>query len=176
MLVFGCTLAHINAILRHCTTSVTGEFPSQSPVTRSFCAFFDLRLNKLLNKQSWCWWFETPSHSICRHYNGYFCYNWWLMANMLWNMGLKTIYGRREAMLPVTNKCDRDHNHLCIISWEIYHYMIYIWYILYLLLRYSLSMFAMNDIIIAMSLRLVLSDTLWRNHAKYLMHDWPLTR
>ena len=31
---------------------VAGEFPSQTPVTRSFDAFFDLRLNKQLSKQS----------------------------------------------------------------------------------------------------------------------------
>ena len=40
---------------------VTGEFPKQRPVTRSFDVFFDMRLNKQLNKQSWGWWFETPS-------------------------------------------------------------------------------------------------------------------
>ena len=33
-------------------TPITGEFPSQSPVTRSFDVFFDLRLNKRLSKQS----------------------------------------------------------------------------------------------------------------------------
>ena len=32
---------------------VTGEFPSQRPVTWSFDVFFDLRLNKPLSKQSW---------------------------------------------------------------------------------------------------------------------------
>ena len=42
---------------------VTGEFPSHRPVTRSFDIFFDLRLNKRLNKQSRRRWFETPSHS-----------------------------------------------------------------------------------------------------------------
>ena len=31
---------------------VTGEFPSQRPVTRSFDVFFDLRLNECLSKQS----------------------------------------------------------------------------------------------------------------------------
>ena len=31
---------------------VTGEFPSQRTVTRSFDVFFDLRLNKWLSKQS----------------------------------------------------------------------------------------------------------------------------
>ena len=44
---------------------VTGEFPSQRPVTRSFDVFFDLCLNKRLSKQSWVWWFETPSRSGC---------------------------------------------------------------------------------------------------------------
>ena len=49
---------------------VTCEFPSQRPVTRSFDVFFDLPLNKRLRKQSWVWWFETPSCSLWRHYNG----------------------------------------------------------------------------------------------------------
>ena len=48
---------------------VTGEFPAQRPVTRSFDAFFDLRLNKRLSKQSWGLWFETPSRLLWRHCN-----------------------------------------------------------------------------------------------------------
>ena len=48
---------------------VPGEFPSQRPVTRSFDVFFDLRLNKWLSKQSWGWWFETPSRSLWRYCN-----------------------------------------------------------------------------------------------------------
>ena len=48
------------------TSPVIGEFPSQRPVTRSFDVFFDLRLNKRLSKQSWDWWFETPSGSLWR--------------------------------------------------------------------------------------------------------------
>ena len=47
----------------------TGEFPTQKPVTRSFDVFFDLRLNKRLSKQSWGWWFETPSWSLWRQCN-----------------------------------------------------------------------------------------------------------
>ena len=35
----------------------------------SFGAFFDLRLNKRLNKQSWGWWFETLSHPLWHHSN-----------------------------------------------------------------------------------------------------------
>ena len=38
-------------------------------VTRSFDVFFDLCLNKRLSKQSWGWWFETPSRSSWRHRN-----------------------------------------------------------------------------------------------------------
>ena len=48
---------------------VTGEFPTQRPVARSFDVFFDLRLNKRLSKQSRGWWFETPSWSVWRHCN-----------------------------------------------------------------------------------------------------------
>ena len=47
----------------------TGEFPSQRTVTRRFDFFFDLRLTKRLSKKSWCWRFETPSHSLSRHCN-----------------------------------------------------------------------------------------------------------
>ena len=48
---------------------VTGEFPAQRPVTRSFDVFFALRQNKRLSKQSWGWWFETPSCPLGRHCN-----------------------------------------------------------------------------------------------------------
>ena len=48
----------------------TSGFPAQKPVTRSFEVFFDLHLNKRLSKQSRCQWFETPSHSLWRHWNG----------------------------------------------------------------------------------------------------------
>ena len=47
---------------------VTGEFPSQRSVTRSFDTFFDLCLNKRLSKQ-WGWWFEKPSFPLWRHCN-----------------------------------------------------------------------------------------------------------
>ena len=51
---------------------VTSEFPSQRPVTRIFDVCFDLRLNKRLSKQSWYWWFDTPSRPLWRHGNGIF--------------------------------------------------------------------------------------------------------
>ena len=49
--------------------SVTGEFPSQRPVTQSFDVFFDLRLNKRLSKKSTHRWFETPLCPLWRHCN-----------------------------------------------------------------------------------------------------------
>ena len=38
-------------------------------MTRSFDAYFDLRLNKRLCKQSWGWWFETLLCPLWRHSN-----------------------------------------------------------------------------------------------------------
>ena len=60
-----------SALLDLCVgnSPVTGEFPSQRPVTQSFDIFFDLRLNWCLSKQSWGWWFETPLLSLWRNCN-----------------------------------------------------------------------------------------------------------
>ena len=60
-----------SALLALCAgnSPVTGEFPAQRPVTRSFDIFFDLWLNKRLSKQSWGWLFETPSHPLWRYCN-----------------------------------------------------------------------------------------------------------
>ena len=62
-------LETFSALLALCAgnSPVTGEFPTQRPVTRNFDAFFDLRLNKRLSKQSWDWWFETLSDALWRH-------------------------------------------------------------------------------------------------------------
>ena len=61
----------IFALLALCAgnSPVTGEFPSETPVTRSSGVFFDLRLNNRLNKQSWGWWFEMLSLPLWRHCN-----------------------------------------------------------------------------------------------------------
>ena len=50
-------------------SSVSGDFPSQRPVTRNSDVFFDLHLNKPLSKQSWGLWFEMPLRSLWRHCN-----------------------------------------------------------------------------------------------------------
>ena len=56
----------ISASLACCAgnSPVTGEFPSQRPVTRNFDGFFDLR-----HELVWGWWFETPSRSLWRQCN-----------------------------------------------------------------------------------------------------------
>ena len=60
-----------SALLAICAgnSPVSGEFPTQRPVTRSFDIFFDLRLNKRLSKQSWSWWFETLACPLWRQCN-----------------------------------------------------------------------------------------------------------
>ena len=52
-----------------CWPFVWGIHRSQRPVTRSFDIFFDLLPNNRWTKQSWGWWFETPSRSFWRHCN-----------------------------------------------------------------------------------------------------------
>ena len=51
---------------------VPGELLAQRPVTRTFDVFFDLRPDKRLSKQSWGWWYETPSHPLWRHCNAWY--------------------------------------------------------------------------------------------------------
>ena len=61
-----------SALLALCARNspVSGEFPAQRPVTRSFDVFFDLHLiNKLLGKHSRGWWFETLPCPLWRHRN-----------------------------------------------------------------------------------------------------------
>ena len=60
-----------SALLALCAgnSPVSGEFPAQRPVTRSFDVFFDLRLIKRRSKHSWGWWFETLSLPLWRHCN-----------------------------------------------------------------------------------------------------------
>ena len=72
----------ISSLLALCAwnSPVNGEFPSQRPATRSLGVFFDLRPNKRLSKQSWCWWFETLSCPLWRQRNVYMV--WPLTTNI----------------------------------------------------------------------------------------------
>ena len=69
------------------TGPLCGEFtgrrwiPRTKPVTRSFDIFFDLRLNKQLNKQSWGWWFETSSRPLWRHINDFRSNLYWIFIS-----------------------------------------------------------------------------------------------
>ena len=64
-----------NGNIFHVTGPLCGEFtgdlwnPSHRPVTRSFDAFLDLRLNKRLSKHPIHHWFEAPSRSLEHHCN-----------------------------------------------------------------------------------------------------------
>ena len=61
-----------SALLAICAgnSPVSGEFPAQRPVTRSFDIFFDLRMDGRLSKHSWCWWLETLACPLWRQSNG----------------------------------------------------------------------------------------------------------
>ena len=60
-----------SALLAICAgnSPVTGEIPTQKPMTRSFDIFLDLRLNKRLSKQWWGWRFEMPLRPLWRDRN-----------------------------------------------------------------------------------------------------------
>ena len=64
-------MENFSASLAICTgnSPVTGEFPAQRPVTRSFDVFFDIGQNKRLSKEWSGWWFETSSRPLWRHCN-----------------------------------------------------------------------------------------------------------
>ena len=49
-------------------------------MARSFDVSFDLRLNKRLSKQSWCWWFETLSCPLLGHFNDFIVHHLELRA------------------------------------------------------------------------------------------------
>ena len=86
-----------SALLAICAgnSPVTGEFPAQRPVTGSFDVFFGLHHNKRLSKQSWGWWFGTPSHPLWHHCNVI----WTLYSKeTLKNMGIYNVQSK-------TNQC-----------------------------------------------------------------------
>ena len=99
-----------SALLALCVgnSPVTGDFPSQRPVTRCFDVFFQLRLNKRLSKQSWGW--------LWRHCN--VCNNH-TTRRLRRNQGLPQIMVMPfyQYMIPVI-KIRRSHDRL-IFTMEI---------------------------------------------------------
>ena len=79
---------------------VTGEFPSQRPVTRSFDVSFDLQLNKRLSKQSWGWWLETASGSLWCHWEN----EWW-----------HRLLTHKRSHLDSVTKCQQTDQYCCIL-------------------------------------------------------------
>ena len=89
-------------------SSVPGVFPAQRPVMLSFDVFFDLRLNKRLNKQSWGWWCEMLSRPLLRRCNDWYSYirpiSYWtkfthIPAGFPTSLALRHCYDR--SALPV---------------------------------------------------------------------------
>ena len=86
------------------TGHLCGEFtghrwiPAQRPVTRSFDVFFDLCLNKQLSKQSWGWWFWTPSCPLWRHCNVMYVFN--LQAIVSATIRLFHVFGGDSSHTP----------------------------------------------------------------------------
>ena len=78
----------ISALLALCAgnSPVTGELPSQKPVSWSFDIFFDLLLDKRLSQHSRHRWFETPSCSLWRHCNGNILACTYLSAYRCWDI------------------------------------------------------------------------------------------
>ena len=76
-----------SALLAICAgnSPVTGEFPTQRPVTRSFDVYFDLRPKERLSKQWWGWWFETLSRSLWRHRNVTYAMSKYKWAPVSWS-------------------------------------------------------------------------------------------
>ena len=112
-----------SALLALCTgnSPVTGEFPAQRPVTRSFDVFFDLLLNKRLSKQLWGWWFETASRSLWRHCDEFWklghhqgpLLRTWMNFNPAWmnNHMLSKVWDEITYPFPNFNGCT-------VVVWE----------------------------------------------------------
>ena len=89
------------------TDPLCGEFTGYRwiPLTKASDAelwcFFDLRLDKRSSKQSWGWWFGTPSHSLWRHFN---------VERKMWLTLVRRIYFRKHKMSHVigTILCGRQ--------------------------------------------------------------------
>ena len=66
------------------TGHLCGEFtgPRWFPRTKASDVFFDLRLNKRLSKQSWGWWFETPSRPLWHNCNDIQCVGKWRYCSL----------------------------------------------------------------------------------------------
>ena len=110
------------ALLALCAgnSPVTGEFPAQKPVTRSFDVLLDLRLNKWLRKQSsgWC----LRRHGV--HYD---------VTVMGWPASSKKKSHKELVMQKVFYISWRHHVFSCVSDlwkhWLSIEYLVHIFYI-----------------------------------------------
>ena len=79
---------------------VTGEFPAQRPVIRSFVVFFDLCLNRRLSKPSRHLWLETPPLLWWRHCNE---------ATGNWEPYEHSIFPHKPEWIPRGNTATGNH-------------------------------------------------------------------
>ena len=98
-------------------SQVTGEFPSQRLVTRSFDVFFGLRLNKRLSKQSRRWWFQMPPRSLWRHCSAIFIMRSCILVKQCHypdstQWPLFHIYHRHTVDIPANHNERRRDKHL----------------------------------------------------------------
>ena len=79
------------ALLALCAgiSPVTGEFPSQRPVTWSFDVFFHLRLIKRLSTQSRRRWFEAQCTAKRMH-------NWWHYDDATWEFLSNCVHAKNK--------------------------------------------------------------------------------
>ena len=114
------------------TGNLCGEFTgsqwnphTKKTVTRNFDVFFDLRPKKLLSKQSWGWWFETPSRPLWRHRNVPFLMRqsckFWSNCSLPKYQNIQ----QRANCMHITSHVRSHHKAMILISW---HKSIAIWY------------------------------------------------
>ena len=124
------------ALLALCAgnSSVTGEFPAQRPVTRSFDVFFDLRLNKRWSKQWWGWWFETPSRPLWRHSVGNRCYEYHMLFSAMtksisrrWDYILRnlTVYKALRFDAHVVDVIQMSHCTICSLIHQVWYFALF---------------------------------------------------
>ena len=84
--------------------------PHKRPVTRSFLVFFDLRLNKRLQKQSRHRWCDTPSRSLWRHWKNNLPHPPELLH-------LRLFYKSQNYFLEENPSCVTKRFHFGIVIW-----------------------------------------------------------
>ena len=127
-----------NGNILRVTGHLCGDFPGPRWVPRTkasdaepwcFLWSVDLRLNKRLDKQSWGWWFETPSHPLWRHcnvstfryalnQNGSGSSTSVFTGSLLGNL-VSAIYRRRSGKITSVNRVHTTKSgYLATIAWN----------------------------------------------------------